>query len=468
MNVSRKQTSNVNLTRRDLLKHSLYGGLAASLSPCLWLSGCSKNHDSNINIVLITIDTVRADHLSCYGYRRRTSPNLDKLAAESVLYSDAISTSSWTLPSHASLFTGKFTSSHGARYDPQGPLYLTDAISGPKAWRNFRARSLGKDEVTLAQILKQAGYETGALVGGPWLKRIFHLNKGFNYYDDEQISTLNGRLARHITDRAAKWINEIKEKYFFLFLNYFDPHHPYLPPKNFAGVFLPEIITKRASKKTTIETTIARYDAEILYMDYHIGKFLEQLKAYGLYDNTMIVVVSDHGEMFGKHGKVGHGDYLYQELIHVPLFVKYPFSEVSPKQTNVPIQINDIFAVILNRLGIEIPQDTQASMPPQIEHPVLAEVFPLEPLSKDGHWRAIFDEDYKFIWNSKKNHQLFNLKNDPHENDNLVSLKPNRVKKMLTELNKYLGRLPKPGPPDNVERLDEQTKEALKSLGYVK
>ena len=123
-----KQKSANCLSRRELLKYGLYGGLAAGLSPSLLLSGCGKQHNAKKpNIILITLDTTRADRLGCYGYRRRTSPNIDKLAEESVLYTRAIAPSSWTLPSHASLFTGKFTSSHGARYDPDGPLLLTNA-----------------------------------------------------------------------------------------------------------------------------------------------------------------------------------------------------------------------------------------------------------------------------------------------------------------------------------------------------
>jgi len=164
---------NEDMTRRRFIKHSLYTGLLASMSPGIF-GGCSQK--KTLNVILITLDTTRADHLSCYGYHRQTSPNLDKLAKESVVYTKAIAPSSWTLPSHASLFTGKFTSSHGAQYDSDGPLHLTDAIHAPKAWQVYRARGLAQNEITLAEILRKVGYSTGAVVGGPWMKKVFGLN----------------------------------------------------------------------------------------------------------------------------------------------------------------------------------------------------------------------------------------------------------------------------------------------------
>jgi len=388
------------LTRRELLKYGLYGGLAAGLSPGLLLGGCGKSRNKRPNIILITLDTTRADHLSFYGYHRQTSPNLAELVEESVVYTNAIAPSSWTLPSHASLFTGKFTSSHGAQYDPGGPLRISDAISGPKMWQNYRARGLAQNEVTLAGILKEAGYSTGAVVGGPWMKKIFGLNKGFDFYDDREINNVNGRLARQISASALQWIDKLQGKDFFLFLNYFDPHIPYNPPEGFASEFLPKNTDLRG-REPTIEELIALYDGEILYMDHYIGRLLHELKADNLYDETMIIVTADHGELFGEHGKFGHGDHLYQEEIHVPLFIKYPGAEVSANRTDVQIQLNDIMAIILERLGIPIPQGIQAGVPPQIGHPLLAEVSPLPAFSPYGSWRTIFGGDFKFTWNSK-------------------------------------------------------------------
>ena len=462
-----KQKSANCLSRRELLKYGLYGGLAAGLSPSLLLSGCGKRqHAKKPNIILITLDTTRADRLGCYGYRRQTSPNIDKLAEESVLYTRAIAPSSWTLPSHASLFTGKFTSSHGARYDPDGPLLLTNAISGPKSWDAYRARGLAQNEVTLAEVLKETGYTTAAVVGGPWMKRIFGLNKGFDYYNDSQISTVNGRLASQVTTSALNWLERRREKKFFLFLNYFDPHGPYSPPEGFALRFLPKG-TNFTGREPTLEEINALYDAEILYMDHYIGRFLQKLKVENLYNDTLIIVTSDHGELFGEHGKFGHGHYLYQEELHVPLFIKYPAGEVSPKRTDLRAQLTDILPMIYERVGITIPGNIQGTSPSQIKHPIIAETYPLPLISKDGSWQSIFEGDFKFIWNSKNQHMLFNLKDDPEENVNIIVQDSKRTERMWAQMEQYLAKLPKPGLAVPAGEPDDQTREALKSLGYV-
>ncbi len=465
--MKQKQKSANGFSRRELLKYGLYSGLAAGLSPSLCLSGCGKQqHAKKPNIILITLDTTRADRLGCYGYRRQTSPNIDKLANESILYTRAIAPSSWTLPSHASLFTGKFTSSHGARYDLEGPLLLTDAINGPKSWEMFRARGLAQNEVTLAEALKESGYTTAAVVGGPWLKRIFGLNKGFDYYNDSQISTLDGRLADQVTASALSWLESTREKNFFLFLNYFDPHWPYTLPEDFSLRFLPKG-HKFSESKPTLEEINALYDAEILYMDYFIGQLIQKLKVDNLYNNTLIIVTSDHGELLGEHGKLGHGSYLYQELLHVPLFIKYPAGEVSPKRTDLRLQLTDILPIICERVGITIPRNIQGTSPSQIKHPIIAETYPLPLISKDGSWQSIFEDDFKFIWNSKDQHMLFNLKDDPKENVNIIGQDSKRTEGMMTQMKQYLAKLPKPGPAVPVGEPDDQTKEALKSLGYV-
>ena len=456
--------TNKKITRRELLKRGLYGGLATSL----WINGCSPGPSAKkTNIILMTLDTTRADHLGCYGYHRNTSPNLDELSQRSIIYTNAIAPASWTLPSHASLFTGKFTTSHGVQYDPQGSLKLTNAIRGPKGRQVPRARGLAQDETTLAQILRQTGYKTGAVVGGPWLKKVFGFQKGFDFYDDRQISSVNGRLAIQINDAAISWLKEINSKNFFLFLNYFDPHGPYCPPAPYGFKFLPPGISPNDKTRST-EKMLALYDAEILYMDHYIGQLIQFLKAKKAFDNTWFIITADHGELLGEHGKLGHGHYLFQQEIHVPLFMKYPGSEVPPSKTNSPVQLTDLLPLICERLELSPPTNIQGNAPPQINHPLLAEAYPLQILTKDGHWRAYFENNFKYLWNSRGNHLLYNLKNDPRELKNLIAQKPSIAADMLQKLNKYLASLPQPGLAAPAQQLDEQTKKALKSLGYVK
>jgi len=411
MNNRGRKNRGKGLDRRELLKYGLYGGLAWGVSTGLGLAGCSPKRSTRPNIILITLDTTRADRLGCYGYDRNTSPHIDRLANNSQVYARAVSPSSWTLPAHASLFTGKFTTSHGARKDSEGPLRLLDAIEGPEMWNVYRARGLAHNERTLASMLGGSGFATGAVVGGPWMKRVFGLDKGFQHYDDTHIDSVNGRLAENLTHAALKWIRKNRRKEFFLFLNYFDPHAPYSPPGEYARAFLPEEAHGR--DKPSLEEINALYDGEILYMDHYLGTLLDQLRSWDLYDNTFLIVTSDHGELLGEHGLIGHGKHLTEQELHVPLLMKYPRNEVSPGRSDARVQLNDIFAMILDRLGIPVPSNAQAGSPPAVGHPVLAEVYPLPGVGRDaGDWRAIYEDDLKFVWNSKGNHQVFNLKTD--------------------------------------------------------
>lgn len=459
------------LNRREFLK-GICGGLAAGgLISFPFSIGCRPKPPLKLdrpNIILITLDTTRADRLGCYGYTRMTSPRLDRLANESVVYTQAISPSSWTFPSHASLFTGKFPSSHGAQYDPEGPFILIDTIKAPTSWKNkFRARGMGKNERTLAEILKNAGYTTGGVVAGPWLKKVFGLHKGFDYYNDDDINVINGKRASQVTSQALHWLKRVSREKFFLFLNYFDPHYPYGPPGEFAYAFLPQGSLSPNKKKSTKEISDL-YDAEILYMDLFIGKLLDNLKQLGLYDSTLIIVTADHGELIGEHGKIGHGRSLYHKELHIPLIIKYPGTEYTHREEDIRLQLTDIFSMILDRLGITLPPGTQGSVPPSITHPIFAEVYPPPALSRYGDWRALYSGKLKFLWNSKGNNMLFNLNDDPAESVNLLKRHPDRAKNMESALNDFMATLPKPGPSDPLKEIDKETIEALKSLGYVK
>ena len=203
-------------------------------------------------------------------------------------------------------------------------------------------------------------------------------------------------------------------------------------------------------------------------MDHHIGKLLKELKSCNLYENSLIIVTADHGELLGEHGHLGHGYYLYQPELHVPLLLKYPGKEVSPNRTDLPVQLTDIVPMILDRLGIKKPVGIQGEVPSQKERRLLAEVYPPPELTQKGHWRAIFERNFKFHWNSKGQHLLFNLKEDPVEKFNLIDYESARAERMMAKLNQHLASLPKPGIAGPRQELDNETKEALKSLGYVK
>ncbi len=455
------------MSRRELLKRAAGACLAAAGAVSLPKAlGCARwGRRDRPNIILITLDTTRRDRLGCYGADRPTSPNLDRLAEDSSIYTQAYSTSSWTLPAHASLFTGKLPTSHGARFDPEGPLRLTDAIGAEEDWGKYRARGLGEGERTLARILQEAGYVTGAVVAGPWMKRIFGLQSGFDEYDDFQILAVDGRPAAEVTRSASRWVERVRGEKFFLFLNYFDPHGPYLPPLAFRHAFLPEGVSPETSD--SLDTIRALYDAEILYMDHYIGKLLDRLRKWDLYDGAWILVIADHGELLGEHERMGHGRTLYQEELHVPLLVKHPGGERGPARIDVPVQITDILPMILERLHLPSPPEIQGMARPGPDRPILAEVYPLPSVSALGSWRAIIDGGFKFIWNEKGDHLLFHLTEDPGETVNLVARQPDRAKRLASKLERTLAALPKPGPAGTERTLDEETGRALKSLGYL-
>jgi arylsulfatase A-like enzyme len=412
------------------------------------------------NVLLVTLDTTRADHLGCYGYERDTSPHLDRLAAAGLVFERAHSTSSWTLPAHASLFTGKFTRSHGARYDPEGPLELTSGIAGPKEWEHYRARGLAPGETTLAGILTAAGYATGAVVAGPWMKRVFGLDLGFEHYDDEQVLTFAGRLAGDVTAAALRWLDGLDPgRPFFLFLNYYDPHPPLQAPEPYTFHFLPA--ERRGGRPfDDPQNWVDLYDAEIRYADACLGALIEGLVQRGLFDSTLAIVTADHGELFGEHGRWGHGESLSQAELHVPLIVRYPGPGAPAGRRSDPIQLVDVPALVLEALDLPSPASMQAGR----GHPVVAELDPLEVFEPTGQWRALIDWPYKFVWNSQGQGGLYDLERDPLEERDLGGA---RAERMHRELEAFLEALPPPRPSGGERGIDPDLARGLRDLGYL-
>lgn len=429
-------------------------------------TGCRRSAGNRPQtIILITLDTTRADHLGCYGYTRPTSPNIDRFAADATVYDHAVAPATWTLPSHVSLFTGKFTASHGAQYDANGALHLTSAIEGPPEWKRFRVRTIGTAERTLAELLTAAGYTTGGVVAGPWLKRVFGLHRGFDFYDDEHITTENGRPADDVTDRALEWLGDTPGERRFLFVNYFDPHRPLMPPEAFARKFVAEDVLRQPAPSASGTRQRGLYDAEVAFMDHHVGRLFAGLKSRGLYEGAFIILTADHGELLGEHGIAGHGNAPYQEVVHVPLIVKYPGTSAPTGRTDARIQLIDVLPMILDYLAIPLPSDTQGSVPPDLDHPILIESRTLPRLG--GDFLAWMDQGKKLIWNSRGNHMLFDLRTDPGEMHNLVDTHPGEVTAMTAALHRYLEGLPPPGPQAPTQQVDRETAEALRNLGYV-
>ncbi len=297
------------------------------------------NSKDQPNILLVTIDTLRADHLSCYGYQRRTSPTMDALAGEGVRFEHAYCTIPLTGPSHISLFSSRYPQEHGGRIN---------GIPIPKdsKW------------LYLPQILQRFGYYNVAFVSAwPLASHLTGLSKWFHIYDEEmnrQYQFLSSsRFAEDVTPRAVSWLNSQRVEPFFLWVHYFDPHAPYHLRADFAGPKTngkEPAIHNGASAKT--KNRIRRYDSEIGYVDYHLHSLFRALDKTGLRDSTLVILTADHGESLGEHDYVGHGSHLYDPILRVPLIMRYP-GRISPgKVVATPVSLLDVTPTILELTGL--------------------------------------------------------------------------------------------------------------------
>ena len=461
------------------------------------------------NIVLITMDTVRADHLSCYGYQRLTTPNVDQLAREAVLYKNAYAASSWTLPSHASLFTGMYPSKHGAANSSETRSIL----------------KLSDKNTTLAEVLSQKGYRTAGIIGGPYCASIYGIAQGFEYYNETffaynrdisfyflyQVAELFyplkdpiiqygysdfKRVASHLNEFAFGWLKENSSQPFFLFVNYFDAHRPYVPPPPYDEYFnkiSPDIILKYTSKldksylmaedkfvgdiiagtqKLTPEEReflVSRYDGELRYLDHHLGRLLERLKTLKVYDNTLIIVTSDHGEAFGEHNLLDHGRTLYDELVRVPLIIKYPSAYKKSGAIEKRVSLVDLFPAILSMLNQPIPADIDGQTLSESQRFIVTEWnmrwFDCDPYRRD--LKAIYQGKEKYIWASNAQHELYDLEQDPGETINLFKKFPQRAQRMEQTLKQWLGSFKPMAASESKVKLNESDVDRLRALGYV-
>ena len=299
-----------------------------------------------LNIVLISIDTLRADHLGCYGYFRDTSPVIDALAEQSILFENCLSPMATTLPAHTSVFTATYPLEHG----------ILSNIKEDKT-RYVRAAGLR----TFAEAAAKRGYRTAGFVSAAPLTRSTGTDTGFESFDEPKTRQ---REAAATNERVLPWLEETDDQPFFLFVHYFDPHYPYISRDPFKGLFttdeqleahiaqrgIPDTI-KRFTENSRIEDTrdaINHYDIEIRYVDWQVGLVLNKLKQLGLWDRTALILMSDHGEGFGEHGSVGHGS-VPREQIHVPLMMRVPGHE--PRRVTAPISLVDLLPTALGRIG---------------------------------------------------------------------------------------------------------------------
>ena len=319
------------------------------------------------NVLLLVLDTVRAQSLSLYGYVRGTTPRLEQWAKTGVVFDRAVSTAPWTLPSHASLFTGQFP--HELSADWFIPLDATFP--------------------TLAEGFRAYAYVTAGFVANiyPWCTYEYGLNRGFIHYEDYPISLgqviANSSLFRTITSNSQfrrifgyhqliprksaadinkdflRWLSTIKSRPFFAFLNYFDAHDPYLPPTPFDTKFgpnrswtYPQVFFRKISPQET-QAWVDAYDGSIAYLDYQVDLLLHELQRRGVLENTLVIITSDHGEEFNEHGVFGHANSVYWQGLHVPLLVLYPGHVPADKRIHEPISLRDIPATVVDLVKLK-------------------------------------------------------------------------------------------------------------------
>ncbi|UCC30866.1 MAG: sulfatase-like hydrolase/transferase [Phycisphaerales bacterium] len=394
-----------------------------------------------VNIVLVSIDTCRPDYLGCYGYQRKTTPNIDAIAQEGILFENVITPIPNTLPAHCSMLTGTVPPYHGVHDN-----------------HNYR---LPKSNVTLAEAMREHGYTTAGFVSSFVLDSQFGLDQGFDTYDDdvgEGVGTarvLNERRANAVSGVASAWLEEHADERFFLFLHYFDPHSPYDPPEPYALRFSDN-----------------RYAGEIAYVDYHLGRVIEKLKNLGLYDSAMIIVTSDHGEGLGEHSETWHGYFIYHSTTKVPLIVKLPASRKAARVQQT-VALIDLFPTVLSNVGIQVPSEVQGRD--------LSAYF--AGSSRSGSERYFYSESlvptkhkcsplfglethqWKYIQASRP--ELYDLTRDPGETNNVLAMHPERADSFRERLKAVLTETTRVIEEDRGLPLDQESIGRLEALGYV-
>lgn len=416
-----------------------------------------------LNVVLITIDTLRADHVGCYGYKQIKTPNIDGLAADGVRFERAFAVVPVTLPSHTSMLTGTY------------PM-----LSG---MHDFSGNKLSQLQPTLASVLKQAGYQTGAVIAAAVLDSRFGLNQGFDFYYDhfdfnrldeanlDQMERPGNVVADVALDWLEKdWLAKNSQKKFFLWMHLYDPHFPYRPHEPYSR-----------------EYAAQPYDGEIAFADEQVGRLVRYLKEKGIYQNTMIVLCGDHGESLGEHGEKTHGFFIYNATMHVPLIIRLP-ENAAARVIGDPVSLVDLMPTVLGAVGLEVPSQVQGrSLLPQLRDVRDGDDLHRNDLHRDDQARrdrVLYGETYlprlHFNWSelrgseNTKYHfidaprpELYDLAKDPGEVHNLFTEKKAVAEEMRAKLADMIRDYSAGKELAEKTGLDPALMERLKALGYA-
>jgi arylsulfatase A-like enzyme len=460
-----------------------------------------------LNVILVSLDAVRADHLGCYGYARQTSPNIDALAREGVLFEQAFAVSYWTLPSHASMLTGLQPAKHGA---------------------DNRQYKISKKIKLLSESLKEKGFSTAGLVSNDFVSAFYGFDRGFDFFRNfagergQERAVKDPFNAKEMVSAALDWIEKQKQP-FFLFLHIVDPHAPFSPPQEFRhfagdcqqfetdttqwGRFERDF---QSLSQEHVDCLIGLYDGEIAFVDSQLGVLMQKLKTLNLLDDTLIIITADHGEQFRDHDGLGHENF-WEEVIRVPLVFYCP-RLIKSKKVGQLVRHIDIVPSVMDYLGYSSAGLDGVSLKSAIEQEtdlglqLLCEVRPIPFQFKDydfcvrtSKWKYFerrnillprvtrwnrtginfFFQDLRSLWQrflrkgfGLKQRALFDLKNDPLEKENLLKKKPEVAAELKETAQKYYAGL-RQRTEKVSEKIDEGTDEAkavekrLEALGYI-
>ncbi|MFO0980813.1 MAG: sulfatase [Planctomycetota bacterium] len=438
-------------------------GIAGARLLALESTPALSAEDRTRNVVVILIDTLRADHVSSYGYPRPTTPHIDRVARDGLRYERAISSASWTTPATASIFTARDPYAHGVIDETSH--YLAD------------------DLVTLAEVFAAAGYTTGAFVANPLLSWTANFDQGFQLYDLLPLANARGTL-KHAID----WIASVKERRFFAYVHLIDPHSAYRAPGKHADRFLNDPWRPvyqgdqglTPLQRDTLEKQRRLYDAEIAYADDQIGRFMGELEQLGLARDCVLLITSDHGEEFNEHGGLEHGHTLYEELIHVPLVLRGP--GVTPGVLPAPVQTMRIAPTLVRLAGLDVDPWQVDALPlgpseridpsslvsfASTHMPTFNRVEDAPRQFKD----AIRTERYKYIWTTSRDGvgaELYDLDRDPGEQHDIKGDHPDVAERLRSQLQAWDEQARRIAPDVRSDAQDPSYIQKLNGIGYIK
>lgn len=439
--------------------------LAAAAAVALLLVGCFPGIRKP-NLLVISIDSLRADHVGSYGYPRPTTERMDAFGAAGARFDQAIAQAPWTTPSMISFMTSLYPSTHGV-----------DRIQ----------RHMKDSHRTLAEILRENGYRTAAVVPFVTLWSYYGLNRGFEdfheeYFDHDSLSS------RFLAMTAEGWIRRHRHEPFFYWVHFWDPHYNYRPSREVRGRFVPEETSfgervfdiqdlkwrENPLSPAEVAYNIDRYDEEILFTDRNVGRLLDFLSEIGLESDTLVVILSDHGEQFQEHGWLEHTNRVYDNLIRVPLFLRFPDRVPAGLQISRQVELIDMVPTLLDLLGVgragesfqgrSLAKELSGGEPPEgsANLPAFSETARLADLKTVRYWPWKYIRDFK-----SDRAELYRIDLDPGETRDLIDQRPEKAAEMSGLMDAWLGHaLLETAAPEG--RLTPDMIEKLRSLGYLR